>query len=79
MLILTRQLNDKILINDDIVISVLEIDGDKVKIGIDAPIKHKIIRKELLDEVKSSNIEASKASADDINKLKFIINNAKEI
>lgn len=79
MLILTRQLNDKILINDDIVISILEIDGDKVKIGIDAPIKHKIIRKELLDEVKSSNIEASKASADDINKLKFIINNAKEI
>lgn len=78
MLILTRQLNDKILINDDIVISVLEIDGDKVKIGIDAPIKHKIIRGELLDEVKSSNMEAAKASADDINKLKFIINKTKE-
>lgn len=79
MLILTRQLNDKILINDEIEISVLQIDGDKIKIGIEAPKKYKIIRKELIEEVKNENLEASKASADDINKLKFMINKTKEI
>lgn len=78
MLILTRLIDEKIVINDEIEISIVEIDGDKVKIGIDAPKKYKIMRKELLEEIKSANIEASMASTENINKLNLFLKNAKE-
>lgn len=73
MLILSRKLNEAIIINDDITISILEIDGDKVRIGIDAPKEHIILRKELFEEIKSSNKEAVDVSTEMINKLKSII------
>lgn len=37
MLVLTRKVNEKLVINDDIVITVVEIRGDKVRLGIEAP------------------------------------------
>ncbi len=60
MLILTRKLNESIFIGDDISLTVVGIDGDRVSIGIDAPKNLKILRSELAEGTRLSN----KASLD---------------
>jgi carbon storage regulator len=50
MLILTRKLNEKILIGDGIVVTVLELRGGKVKLGFSAPEGVKILREELKEK-----------------------------
>ncbi|MFX3675301.1 MAG: carbon storage regulator CsrA [Paenisporosarcina sp.] len=58
MLILTRKIGETIWINDDIEITINEIKGDQVKIGINAPRTLEILRGELRTEVSSANTEA---------------------
>ena len=58
MLILTRKTGETIWINDDIEITINEIKGDQVKIGINAPRTMEILRGELRTEVSSQNTEA---------------------
>ena len=58
MLVLTRKVNQSILIGEDIHITILEVDGDKVSIGIDAPRSVKIVRSELLEETRNLNLES---------------------
>ncbi len=53
MLILTRRSNERIFIGDDIVLSVLAIEGNRVKLGIDAPKDVSILR----EEIRESTIE----------------------
>ena len=72
MLILSRKLNEEIVINEDIIISILSIEGDKVSIGITAPKENKILRRELLDAVKVANKESAGVSAESIGRLKTI-------
>jgi len=79
MLILTRKLNEEIVINNNIVISILGIEGDKVRIGIEAPKDNTIVRRELLDEVKCSNKESADVSTELITKLKSIYKNNENI
>ena len=62
MLVLTRRANEAILLGDDIRITVLEVEGERVKIGIEAPQSLKILRSELLAEVRAFNREANQAS-----------------
>jgi len=59
MLVLARKKDEAILIGDDIEIIVTEISEDKVKIGINAPKHMKVLRKELLEEVKEENIQSA--------------------
>lgn len=58
MLILTRKTEQGIIIDGDIVIRVLAVDGERVKIGIDAPKSVAVLREELLQEVAGQNREA---------------------
>lgn len=58
MLILSRKKGQSIAINDNIEIFIVSIDGDQVKIGIEAPSEVKIYRKEVLDSILQSNKEA---------------------
>lgn len=64
MLILARRTSESIVIGDDIEITVVEVQGDKVKIGIQAPKKISVMRKELLDEAKSANKQAASPDID---------------
>lgn len=61
MLVLSRKPGEAISLGKDIRISIISIDSDRVKIGIDAPQELKILRAELLEEVKSVNVEANNA------------------
>ena len=58
MLVLSRKLNETILIGDNIRVTLLGIDGDKIKIGIDAPKDVKVFREELLEATRNTNKQA---------------------
>jgi len=61
MLVLSRKINETILIGDDIKVTLLGIEGDKVKLGIDAPKATRIFREELLEATRSTNQQALSA------------------
>lgn len=64
MLILSRKLNESILLGDDIRVKIISVDKGVVKLGIDAPNNVSILREELKVAVENSNKEAS-AQVDD--------------
>jgi carbon storage regulator len=59
VLILTRKVEQGIVINKDVVVRVLSIDGERVKIGVDAPRSISVLREELLEEVAGENRDAA--------------------
>ena len=61
MLVLSRKINETVLIGDDIRVTLLGIDGDKIKIGIDAPRAMKVFREELVEATKNTNLQALNA------------------
>jgi carbon storage regulator len=62
MLILSRKINEKVVIGEDITISIIEVRGDQVRIGIDAPKKVKVFRQEVFDAIKAENKAASSSA-----------------
>lgn len=58
MLVLARKLNESIIIGDDIEVVVIDIKGDQVKLGIRAPKRISVHRKEIYDEIQQENIAA---------------------
>lgn len=70
MLILTRKRNEKVIISENISITILDIANDKIKIGIEAPENVKIYRSELIEDTKQLNIESSHTSIEAIEILK---------
>lgn len=57
MLVLSRKRNESIVINDDIVVVVVEIRGDKVRLGIEAPANVPVHRQEVYDAIQKVNQE----------------------
>lgn len=64
MLILSRKRGQSIFINNDIEIIVTAVDGDQVKIGIVAPKEYTIMRKEVLEEVRTANRQSLSTKVD---------------
>ena len=58
MLVLARRINESIMIGDDIEIVVIDIKGDQVKLGVKAPKKVTVHRKEIYDEIRRENMSA---------------------
>jgi carbon storage regulator len=63
MLVLTRKLDESIVIGQDIVITVLSIEKDKVKIGISAPREIPVVRKELFQAIQEQSAVVEQLSA----------------
>lgn len=64
MLVLSRRVGESVVIGDDITVTVLEVRGDVVRIGIDAPRSVAVNRAELLAEVTNSNQAAASPGED---------------
>ncbi len=59
MLILSRKKDESIIIGDNIEIKIIEIQGDQVRLGIDAPRNITVHRKEIYYEIKEENMKAA--------------------
>lgn len=62
MLALSRKKGESIIVNNDIELTVLEIKGDQVKIGITAPKSVPVYRKEVYMQIQEENVEAVKGA-----------------
>ena len=61
MLVLSRRVGERLMIGDDVVVTVLEVRSDGVRLGIDAPRSVAVNRAEVLEAVQASNVEATTA------------------
>ena len=66
MLVLSRQRDETIMIGDDVEITVVDIRGDKVRLGINAPRTIQVHRKEVYEAIKRENAEAATVAVDDL-------------
>jgi carbon storage regulator len=73
VLILTRRVGESIVVGDDIVLTVFEVRGDAVRIGIDAPRSVRVNRKEVYEEIQRSNEQAVSTSDDALDALRSAI------
>jgi len=72
MLVLTRRANQSIVIDGQVTVTVLEIRGDQVRIGIDAPKHVAVHREEVWVELERTNREAASPSVDALDALKDV-------
>lgn len=63
MLILSRKTNEKICIGENITLTIIEVRGDQVKIGVDAPKDVKVFRHEVFQAIQSENKAAAVADS----------------
>ncbi|MCD6297531.1 MAG: carbon storage regulator CsrA [Deltaproteobacteria bacterium] len=68
MLILTRKLGERITIGDDITITLLEIKGTQIKLGIEAPKSISIHRQEIYERIRRENLESSDVGKSDLSR-----------
>ncbi len=66
MLVLSRQRDETIMIGDDVEITVVDIRGDKVRLGITAPSRIPVHRKEVYEAIKQENAAAADVNPQDI-------------
>lgn len=83
MLILTRKKNQSLRIGDDIILTVVDVQGDQIRLGISAPKNVTILRQELYEAVKDSNKQAAQTFqqmdvTSILNQVKNMRNNNKE-
>lgn len=70
MLVLARKTGQSIIINENIELFVIEVRGDQVRLGINAPKDIPVHRKELLEQIKAENAKAAAdSSVDDISNI----------
>lgn len=72
MLILSRKIDEKIKIGDDITITLIDIRGEQVKIGVEAPKNVKVFRQEVFDAIQNENKAAVIDVAEKYNNSKAI-------
>lgn len=66
MLVLSRQRDESIIIGDNVQVTIVDIRGDKVRLGIVAPAEIPVHRKEVYDAIQRENRKAAGVTADDL-------------
>jgi len=69
MLVLSRQRDETIIIGDDIEITVVDIRGDKVRLGVNAPREISVHRKEVYDAIRRENRQAAQVRPEDMSSM----------
>jgi carbon storage regulator len=69
MLVLSRQKDETIIIGDNIEITVVDIRGDKVRLGVSAPKEISVHRKEVYEAIRRENREAAQVKPEDLSGL----------
>ena len=64
MLVLARKVGQSIVVNDNVEILIIEVRGDHVRLGIEAPRSIPVHRKELLEQIRAENLRAAAAEVD---------------
>lgn len=77
MLVLSRHRDESIIIGDNIIITVVDIRGDKVRLGIQAPTEIPVYRQEMYEAIQRENMRARGATAEQIESLAQFPNRAK--
>ena len=78
MLVLTRKKGERVMIGDDIVVTVIDVRGDGVRIGFDAPRGVSIQRAEVVSAVKEANTGAAASAAQTADLLVGLLNKARK-
>jgi len=76
MLVLSRQRDETIMIGDDVEITVVDIRGDKVRLGINAPTRIAVHRKEVYEAIRAENQRAAQLTGSDADLLRRRLNPA---
>ena len=69
MLVLTRKINESIMIGDSIEVVVVEVHGEQVRLGIKAPREVAVHRREVYEAIQKENIQAAKQKPDTLTKV----------
>jgi carbon storage regulator len=69
MLVLSRQRDESIIIGDNIVVTVVDVRGDKVRLGIDAPREVTVHRREIYEAIQRENQQAAKIRPDEARQI----------
>ena len=69
MLVLSRQRDESIIIGDNIVVTVVDVRGDKVRLGIEAPREVSVHRREVYEAIQRENREAAKIQPDQARRI----------
>ncbi len=70
MLVLSRQRDESIIIGDNIVVTIVDIRGDKVRLGIEAPTEIPVHRREVFEAIQRENQQASRMQPKDVSSLR---------
>ena len=65
MLVLSRQRDESIMIGDNVVVTIVDIRGDKVRLGIDAPSEIPVHRREVYEAIQRDNLRAARMRPED--------------
>lgn len=70
MLVLSRRRNESIVISDNIIVTIVDVRGDKVRLGIDAPTEIPVHRRELYEAIQKENQRSSISNVKDVEPLR---------
>jgi carbon storage regulator len=69
MLVLSRQRDESIIIGDNIVVTIVDVRGDKVRLGIEAPREVSVHRREVYEAIQRENQQAARIRPDDARRV----------
>jgi len=75
MLVLSRKTNESIVIDGNITVSVLRVDHDNVRLGIEAPLEIPVLRKEIYEAIKTNNEMAAGSAKRKVKQVKQLVKN----